>query len=79
MAEKSFDDLDDLQAQIRLRLAKMRQADPATTDELKDLLRQLEDWIDSLVVDSLKLKGLEDTAKAARSKAKKKLKTSGGG
>ena len=59
MTEKSFDDLDELMTQIRLCVAKLRQSDPATAEELKGLFRQLEDWVESLVVDSLKLKGLE--------------------
>lgn len=70
MAEKSFDELDELLTQIRLCLARVRQSDPVTGDELKELFRQLEDWVESLVVDSLKLssvKGATRTAPAAKS------------
>ena len=37
MKENSYDQLDDLFAQIRLRLALVRQSDPATAAELKEL------------------------------------------
>lgn len=59
MTESSYEQLDDLFAQIRLRLAQVRQSDPATADELKGLVTQLEDWVESLVIDSLKLRSLE--------------------
>ncbi|MFC1871341.1 hypothetical protein ACFLYF_02950 [Chloroflexota bacterium] len=59
MADKSYDEIDNLMAKMRLSLGKVRQSDPVTAEELKGLLRQLEDWVESLVVDSLKLKSLE--------------------
>ena len=59
MTEHSYEQLDDLFAQIRLRLGLVRQSDPATADELKGLVTQLEDWVESLVIDSLKLRSLE--------------------
>jgi hypothetical protein len=66
MKENSYDELDDLFAKIRLRLAAVRQSDPETAEELRGLVRQLELWVESLVVDSLKLKSLErKPAKAA--------------
>ncbi len=75
MAEKSFDDLDELLTQIRLCLAKVRQVDPAVGDELKGLFRQLEDWVESLVVDSLKLSSAKDTTKRTGSAPAKKKKS----
>ena len=63
MTKNSYDELDDLFTQIRLRLALLRQGDAATADELKGLVTQLEDWVESLVVDSLKLKTLESRPK----------------
>ena len=65
MTEHSYEQVDDLFAQIRLRLGLVRQSDPATADELKGLLTQLEDWVESLVIDSLKLKSLESQSKRA--------------
>ena len=65
MTENSSAQIDDLFTQIRLRLALVRQSDPATADELKGLVIQLEDWVESLVVDSLKLKSLESRPKRA--------------
>ena len=65
MTQNSYEQLDRLFAQIRLRLAQVRQSDPATADELRSLLSQLELWVESLVVDSLKLKSLESQPKRA--------------
>ena len=59
MTENSYEQLDDLFRDIKLRLASMRQADPRAVDELKGLVTQLELWFESLVIDSLKLKKLE--------------------
>lgn len=56
--ENASEQIDDLLVQIRLCLLRVRQSDPATADELKGLLTQLEDIVESLVVDSLKLKSL---------------------
>ena len=59
MTEHSYEQIDELFTQLRLRLAVVRQSDPETAEELKGLLTQLEDWVESLVIDSLKLKSLE--------------------
>ena len=66
MTEDSYEQIDDLFVQIRLRLAQVRQSDPATADELKGLFTQLEDWVESLVIDSLKLKSLENQPKRVK-------------
>ena len=55
MKESASEAIDDLFAQIRLNLLKLRDSDPAATDEIKNLLTQLEDWVEKLVIDSLKL------------------------
>ena len=47
-------------------MALVRNSDPATGNKLKGLVRQLELWVDSLVVDSLKLKNLEAEAQRRR-------------
>ncbi len=57
MGKKSYEELDELLAQIRLLLLKVRQSDPVTADELKSRFSQLEFWIESLIIESLKIKG----------------------
>lgn len=75
MTDKSYDEIDTLLAKMRLSLGKVRQTDPATAEELKGLLRQLEDWVESLVVDSLKLKSLESRKPGAEAPTKASPKT----
>jgi len=77
MVEKSYEDLDDLLAKFRLSLAKVRQSDPAIADELKSLVAQLEFWIESLVVDSLKLKSLESAKQKTKASTRRHPKTPG--
>ena len=74
MKENFSEQVDDLFLQIRLRLTRVRQSDPATADELKGLLTQLEDMVESLVVDSLKLKSLESHQKKEPKPAKSRQK-----
>ena len=63
MAENANEAIDDLFRQLRLKLLKVRESDPTTSDELKNLLVQLEDWVEKLVMDSLKLQSLEKKGK----------------
>ena len=70
--ENASEQIDDLLVQIRLRLLQVRQSDPATADELKGLLTQLEDWVESLVVDSLKLKSLGSRPERGAEKSHRK-------
>jgi len=65
MTENAYEPIDELFAQIRLKLLKVRESDPATVEELKSLITQLEVWVESLVRDSLKLKSLERGTKTA--------------
>jgi hypothetical protein len=76
MENKSYEELDELLAQIRLLLLKMRQSDPTTADELKSRFSQLEIWIESLIVASLKLKG-PGSAKQ-KTEVQRRTKTPGG-
>ena len=62
MSQNSYEQLDELLAQFRLGVARVRQSDPAAADELKALLTQLEYWVESLVIDSLRLKDMESKA-----------------
>ena len=71
MTNKSHEQIDDLFVQIRLQLLQLRQSDPEVVESMKSLMTQLEDCIESLVVDSLKLKSLEEKEKAV-TLAKKK-------
>lgn len=68
--------IDELFVRIRLQLLQIRQSDPEIVEELKSLLTQLEDSIESLVIDSLRLKSLEKPAK--KSAEKKKAPWEGG-
>ncbi len=63
MTEESYERLDDLFKEIRLSILKVRKNDPESGNKLKGLIRQLELWVDSLVVDSLQLKTLESEAR----------------
>ena len=54
MAEDTYQEIDDLFAHIRLCVGRMREKDPANAEALKLLLTQLEDWVESLVIRSLK-------------------------
>jgi hypothetical protein len=71
MADNSYEQLDDLFKEIRLGLVLVRKSDPATADRLKALVRQLELWVESLVVDSLKLKSLDSRLQKTAELAKK--------
>ena len=59
MKETASDAVDDLFAKLRLQLLKLRENNPETVADLKSLLTQLEDWVEKLVVDSLRLEILE--------------------
>ena len=63
MIEESYEKLDDLFKEIRLSILTVRKNDPESGNKLKGLVRQVELWMDSLVVDSLKLKTLESEAR----------------
>ena len=63
MTEESYEKLDDLFKEVRLSILKVRENDPENGNKLKGLIGQLELWMDSLVVDSLKLKTLQSEAR----------------
>jgi len=69
---KAHEEVDDLFTKIRLKLLKLRESDPTTTEDLKNLLTQLEDWVEKLIVDSLKLESLERKPKTATKTVKKR-------
>ncbi|MFC1966001.1 hypothetical protein ACFLWI_03535 [Chloroflexota bacterium] len=66
MKETADKAIDELFSKIRLNLLKLRESDPETTDELKNLLIQLEDWVEKLIIDSLKLQSLEKKPKGVK-------------
>ena len=59
MTEHPYEQIDSLFAQLRLRLLEIRQSDPQAVEELKSLVSQLEDHMEQLVIDSLRLRSLE--------------------
>ncbi len=63
MIEHPYKEIDELFIQIRHHLAKMAQSDSGSAEEIYRLVRQLEDWIDPLVIDSIKLRTLEQKLK----------------
>ncbi len=71
VAHNSYEQVDDLFKQIRLCLLQVRQSDPVIADELKELVRQLEDWVESLVINSLKLESLESMLRSTIQLAKR--------
>ncbi len=69
MTEHIYEQIDSLFTQLRLRLLEIRQSDPQAVEELKSLLSQLEDYMEQLVIDSLRLRSLESkTQKVTRKK-----------
>ena len=64
MAEEYYEQIDDLFAQFRLRLLEIRDTNPETVEALKSLMSQLEDCVERLIIDALKLKSLEEKAAA---------------
>jgi hypothetical protein len=73
MTEHPYEQIDGLFRQFRLRLLDIRQSDPQAVEELKSLVSQLEDYMEQLVVDSLRLRSLEGkTPKVTRKKTPKK-------
>lgn len=70
-AEEVDQTIDELFTKIRLKLFDIRQANPQTVEELKNLLAQLQGWVQSLVLDSIRLKEVEAAQKKKR-QAKKK-------
>jgi len=59
MENETGREIDELFARIRIQLLKIRQSDPETVEELKSLLSQLEDSVESLVMDLMRLKAQE--------------------
>ena len=51
MADNTYDQLDELFKEIKLVLVDVRASDPENSNRLKNLLGQLELWVDSLVID----------------------------
>ncbi len=74
MTEHSYEQIDNLFTQVRLRLIEIRQSDPAAVEDLKSLVHQLEDCVEQLVIDSLKLRSLEGRADKATQPKKRPRK-----
>ena len=65
---KETDDkaIDELFSKIRLNLLRLRESHPETVEEIKNLLAQLEDWVEKLIIDSLRLESLQNKPKRAK-------------
>ena len=63
MTEYPPEEIVDLFIQIRHHLVGISQNDPETTKEIYRLVYRLEDWIDLLIIDSIKLRTLEKKLK----------------
>ena len=68
MTENSYDQVDDLFAKVRLCLVEIRKSNPDVADDLRNLITQLEDCVEMLIVDSLKLRNLEGSANKPRNR-----------
>lgn len=68
---EQYEQVDELFKQIRLCLLQVRKSDPVIAEELKGLVRQLEDWVESLVVNALKLESLESMLRSTIQLAKR--------
>ncbi len=77
MTDDTHEQIDNLFAQVRLHLLELRQGDPETVSELKSLISQLEDYVERLVIDSLRLKSLEARARRVTKTIKKPLGKTG--
>ena len=75
VTEESYEKLDDLFKEVRLSIATVRKNDPETGNKLKGLIRQIELWVDSLVLDSIKLRNLETELQRRKELAKILLKS----
>ncbi len=62
MENETDKEIDELFTLIRIQLLKIRQTDPEIVEELKSLLSQLEDSVESVVMDLMKLKHRNNTA-----------------
>ncbi len=79
MADHPYEQIDNLFAQLRLRLLEIRDSDPQAVEELKSLVSQLEDYVEQLVIDSLRLKSLDSkTQKVTRKRPPKRLARNSG-
>ena len=54
MKQSDSEATDELFTQIKLKLLDLRQSDPQVVEELKNLITQLEDFVESLVMDSIR-------------------------
>jgi hypothetical protein len=77
MIEHPYQQIDSLFAQLRLRLLEIRQSDPQAVEELKSLVSQLEDCMEQLLIDYLRLRSLESKTQKATGNIKRTPKKTG--
>ena len=70
ITENSYKQIDDLFVQIKQRLEQTTKGDQLIADDLNNLVLQLEYWVESLVIESMKLKSLERWLKGTKELAK---------
>ena len=66
ITENTYKQIDDLFLQIRQRLGQTTKGDQLIVDDLNNLVLQLEYWVESLVIESMKLKSLERWLKGTK-------------
>jgi hypothetical protein len=67
----SYEQIDDLFVQIRRYLGGLTENDQPAAGKLKDLVNQLEYWVETLVIDSVKLKSVRRWLQGTTELAKK--------
>jgi dsDNA-specific endonuclease/ATPase MutS2 len=67
----AYEQIDDLFVRIRRQLGELTENDQAAAGELKDLVNQLEYWVETLVIDSVKLKSVRHWLQGTTELAKK--------
>ena len=70
ITEDSYKQIDELFIHIRHRLEQIPKSDRIIADDLNNLVLQLEYWVESLVIESTKLKSLERWLKGTQELAK---------
>jgi cell division septum initiation protein DivIVA len=67
----SYEQIDDLFVQIKRYLGGINENDQTKANELKDMVNQLEYWVESLVIDSLKLRSMQNWLQGTTELARK--------
>lgn len=63
MKSESEQNVDELFTKLRLQVLDIRQTSPEAAQEMRSLLAQLEDMVESLTIDSIQLKNIKSQSK----------------